>query len=133
MKLIPYLNFDGRCREAFEFYEQLLDGKIEAMIPFEGTPAAEHVPAGARDSIMHARLVVGDDALMASDAPDRYQEPKGFHVSINVTDSAKARRVFDALAEKGTVEMPFEKTFWAAGGFGMVVDRFGTPWMINCE
>ncbi len=133
MQLNPYLIFNGQCEAAFKFYEQTLGGKIEAMITHAGTPAEEHVPAEWRDKILHARLVVGDQVLMASDAPpDRYEQPKGISVSIGLNDKKKGERIFNALAENGTIQMPFEPTFWAAG-FGMCVDRFGIPWMVNCE
>jgi len=89
--------------------------------------------AGGRDKIMHARMLVGDEALMGSDAPpEHYEQTKGFSVSLSIDDPAQAEHVFNALAEKGTVKMPFQRTFWAVG-FGMLVDRFGIPWMINCE
>jgi PhnB protein len=92
------------------------------------------VPPALHDRILHARLVVGDQLLMASDSPPEYYEkPQGLYVSLNVEEAADAERIFHALAKDATVKMPFEKTFWAAGGFGMLVDRFGTPWMINCE
>jgi len=130
----PYLNFDGQCAEAFRFYERVLGGKIEVMMTHRESPIAGEVPAEWRDRILHARLAVGDQVLMASDSPpEMYQKPQGLYVSLNVEQSADAQRIFQALAENGTVTMPFEKTFWAAGGFGMLVDRFGTPWMINCE
>ena len=133
MKFTPYLNFGGNCREAFEFYAQTFGGKVEAMMPFEGTPAAEHVPADQRNQIMHACLSIGDATLMASDCfGGMYEKPKGMSVSIHFKDAAEGRRVFDALSQGGEVVMPFEPTFWSAG-FGMVNDRFGTPWMINCE
>jgi PhnB protein len=133
MYMNPYLTFSGNCEAAFKFYAQVLDGKIAAMIPHEGTPAAEHLPAGWRSKIMHARLAVGDRILMGSDAPpDRYEPMKGCSVMIGVDEPAEAERVFSALAENGTVRMPIQKTFWAAR-FGMLVDQFGIPWMINCE
>jgi PhnB protein len=133
MQLNPYLTFSGQCEAAFKFYERVLGGKIEAMIPHEGTPAAEHVPSEWRNKIMHARLVVGDKVLMGSDAPPvRYEAMKGFSVTLGIDDPADAERIFHALAENGTIRMPIQKTFWAAG-FGMLVDQFGTPWMINCE
>jgi PhnB protein len=133
MRTNPYLFFDGNCEEAFRFYERVLGGKIIAMVPHSGTPAEQNVPAEWRDKIMHAALQVGEDTLMASDAPPRYRQPmSGFSVSLQFADTAEAKRVFDALAEGGTVKMPFEETFWAAG-FGMVTDRFGTPWMMNCD
>ncbi len=134
MQLNPYLFFDGQCEAAFKFYAKLLGGKIEAMMSHEGTPAAEHVAAEWRGKIMHARLVIGDKVLMASDAPpDRSDGAmKGFSVTLGVDRPAEAERIFNALADKGTVRMPLEQTFWAAR-FGMLVDRFGTPWMISCE
>jgi PhnB protein len=133
MQLNPYLNFNGQCQAAFEFYAECLRGEIVAMIPHAGTPAAEHVPADWQDKIMHARLVVGNAALMGSDSPPEHFEPqKGMYVSLMIDDQAEAERIFHAFAEGGTVRMPIQETFWAAR-FGMVVDRFGTPWMINCE
>jgi PhnB protein len=108
-------------------------GKIEAMLTHEGTPAEQHVPADWRKKILHARLTVGDQVLMGSDAPpDRYEKPQGFSVSLNVNAPAEAERIFHALAENGKVQMPLEQTFWAVR-FGMCVDRFGIPWMVNCE
>jgi len=133
MQVNPYLFFNGNCEAAFKFYQQVLGGKIEAMITHEGTPAADHVPAEWRSKIMHARLVTDDQVLMASDAPPgHYQAPQGFSVSLNVSSAAEAERVFKALSEGGVVRMPLEKTFWAIR-FGMCADRFGIPWMVNCE
>ena len=133
MQLNPYLFFNGQCEAAFKFYEQCLGGKIVAMFSHAGTPAEGQVPANWRDKIIHARMLVGDEALMGSDAPpEHYEQTKGFSVSLSIDDPAQAERVFNALAEKGTVKMPFQRTFWAVG-FGMLVDRFGIPWMINCE
>jgi PhnB protein len=133
MQLIPYLNFNGQCEAAFKFYEQCLGGKIVAMFTYGESPAAEHVSAESRNRIMHVRLLVGDAVLMGSDSPPEYfEEPKGMNVSLHIDDPAEAERIFHALAEGGTVRMPIEETFWAIR-FGMVVDRFGTPWMINCE
>jgi PhnB protein len=132
MQLNAYLLFKGNCEEAFKFYEKSLGGKIEAMIPHAGTPAEKHVSPEWRDKIMHARLLVGNAVLMGSDAPlDKFEEPKGFSVSLNTNDPAEAERVFHALEQGGTVKMPIQKTFWSPR-FGMLVDRFGIPWMVNC-
>jgi PhnB protein len=134
MQVNPYLNFNGQCAEAFGFYEQLLGGKIEAMMTFGESPIAGEMPPESHSRILHARLVVDGQALMGSDAPpEYYAKPQGLYVSLNVETQADGERIFRALAEGGTVTMPFEKTFWAAGGFGMLTDRFGTPWMVNCE
>jgi PhnB protein len=133
MLLQPYLNFDGDCESAFTFYAHVLGGRIEAMQKNSDSPAAANTPAGWQDKSLHARLTVGDAVLMASDAPPgTYSRPQGVYVSIGLSDPAQAARIFNALAEGGTVQMPFEETFWAAR-FGMLVDRFGIPWMVNCE
>jgi PhnB protein len=133
MQLNPYLLFNGQCEAAFKFYERCLGGRLELMLTHGESPMAPQVPPEWRNKIMHARLVVGDKVLMGSDAPpDHYEEPKGFSVSLGIDDPADAGRIFDAMAEKGTVRMPLQKTFWALR-FGMLVDQFGIPWMINCE
>ena len=133
MQLIPYIFFNGRCEAAFKFYEQCLGGKIEAMMTHGNSPMAEQISREWRDKIMHGRLVVGEQVLMASDnPPEHYQEPKGFSLSLSLNDPADAERVFQALSENGAVQMPLQKTFWSAC-FGMLVDQFGIPWMINCE
>jgi len=132
MQLNPYLTFNGQCEAAFKFYEKVLGGKIEAM-PYEGSPMADQVQPEWRSKIMHARLSVGDEILMGSDTPpDRYQEMKVICVTLGFDEPREAERVFHALSENGTVQMPIQKTFWAAR-FGMLIDQFGTPWMINCE
>ena len=133
MRINAYLNFNGDCEAAFRFYERCLGGTIDTMMSYAGTPAAGHVPPDWHGKILHARLSVGGDVLMGSDdPPGRYEQPRGFSVTLHPGDPAEAERVFHALAEGGTVRMPLQQTFWAAR-FGMLVDRFGTPWMINCE
>jgi PhnB protein len=133
MQLNPYLSFNGQCEAAFKFYEKVLGGKIEAMMPYEGSPMAQQVPPERLSKIMHARLRIGDETLMGSDSPpDRYEPMQGFSVTLGTNDPREAERVFHALSESGTVQMPIQKTFWAVR-FGMLVDQFGTPWMINCE
>jgi PhnB protein len=125
--------FNGDCEAAFELYAKVLGGKIEAMMTHEGTPAAGQVPAEWRKKILHARMSVEGQVLLASDAPPgRYDAPKGYSVSVQLNNPVEAERIFHALAENGQVRMPIQETFWAAR-FGMCVDRFGIPWMINCE
>jgi PhnB protein len=133
MRINPYLSFDGQCKTAFKFYAQCLNGKIEVMQTFAGTPAAPYAPAGGENKILHARLSVGDDVLMGSDVPaERYDKGKGISVALVFKDVAESERVFHALSENGRVDMAIQPTFWAAR-FGMLVDQFGVPWMINCE
>lgn len=133
MVVNPYLLFNGQCEAAFKFYEKCLGGKIEVMMTHAGTPAEQQVPPEWRDKIIHARMVFGDHMLMASDAPPgRFSKPQGFSVSVTVTDPAEADRMFSALSQNAnSVTMPIQKTFWAIR-FGMLVDQFGIPWMINC-
>jgi PhnB protein len=132
MNVNPYLFFIGECEAAFKFYEQCLGAKIEAMMRHAGTPAEKHTPPERLNSIMHASMKIGDTVLMGSDAPpELYHKPQGFAVTIVLSDPPKAERVFHALAEGGEVRMAIQKTFWAER-FGMLVDKFGIPWMINC-
>ena len=133
MQLNAYLIFDGQCEAAFRFYEQCLGGKIVAMQTHGDSPIADEVQVEWHNRILHARLIVGDAVLMGSDSrPGYHERPQGFAVALQVDDPADADRIYHALAENGTVTMPIEETFWAAR-FGMVVDRFGIPWIINCE
>src|SRR5262249_11896791 len=98
MQLNPYLTFNGQCEAAFKFYEEVLGGRIEAMLPHEGSPMADQVPPEWRSKIMHARLSVGDNVLMGSDAPsDRYEPMKGVTVALGIDDPDDAERVFRAL------------------------------------
>jgi len=132
MQLNTHLGFNGQCEEAFKFYEQCLAGKIQTMMTWGESPMADQVPSEWRNRIIHATLIVGESALGGGDAPPEiYEAPRGFAVTININDTADAERIFHALSENGTVKMPLQQTFWAAR-FGMVVDRFGIPWMINC-
>ena len=133
MEFSPYLLFNGDCAEAFKFYEQVLGGKIEAMMPFAGSPSAESAPPEWGDKILHASMKIDGQYIMASDAPPgHFAKPQGISVSIALNDRDKGESIFNSLAEGGDVQMPFQKTFWASG-FGMCTDRFGIPWMVNCE
>ena len=133
MQLNPYLSFKGDCKEAFAFYERVLGATRGLMFEWGGSPMAGDAPEGWADKIMHGNLTVGGQPLMAADMPPgMYEEPRGFSLSLQIADAAEAERVFAALAEGGTVKMPLEKTFWAER-FGMLVDRFGIPWQVNCE
>ena len=133
MQMTTYLSFKGECEAAFKFYEQCLDGQLGAIFRYAGSPLADQVPADWQDKVMHGSFTFGDQVLMGGDvAPDRYEQPKGFSLSLQMQSAADAERIFHELARGGTVVMPLEKTFWAAR-FGMVVDRFGIPWLINCE
>lgn len=132
MRLQPYLHFDGDCREAFTFYQEVLGGELRAMLTYGDGPPELAGPAW-RDKILHATLVIGEQELLGSDAvAGRYQPPAGFDVTIAGVDAAEGKRIFAALAQGGAVTMPMQETFWTAG-FGMLTDRFGIRWMINCD
>jgi PhnB protein len=132
MQIHPHLNFNGQCEAAFKFYAKCLGGKIEAMIPYEGTPAAGHAPSEWQKKILHASLKAGEGILLGADIPPgEYKKPEGFAVTLQIKDPAEAERVFHALGEKGKVGMPIGETFWAVK-FGMLVDQFGIHWMVNC-
>jgi PhnB protein len=132
MRLNPYLHFNGQCEAAFQFYEKALGGKITMIMRFEDSPLSSQVAPDWRKKIIHATLTVGDQLLQGSDPPPgRYEKPQGFAVTINIADAGEAERIFKVLAENGTVQMPIQETFWAKR-FGILVDQFGTPWMVNC-
>lgn len=133
MQLNTHLNFNGQCEAAFKFYEQALGGKIASMHTYDSTPAGSQVPAEMGKKIMHAEMKIGDAVLMGADAlPGRYQAPQGFEIAFQTEQPAEADRVFEALAQNAQVQMPIQQTFWAAR-FGMLVDQFGIPWMVNCS
>jgi PhnB protein len=133
MQLNPYLTFNGNCEQAFKFYAEILGGKIEMMMNHAESPMADQVPADWRKKIIHARMTIGDKVLMGSDAPpDRYEKAQGFSISLTMDKPSDAERMFKALSSGGIVQMPLQKTFWSAA-FGVLVDRFGIPWMVSCE
>jgi len=133
MHIQPYLSFKGDCEAAFKFYESSLGGQLGPIFRYGGSPMAGEAPADWSDKVMHGSVTVGGLVLMGADvAPERYEAPQGFSLSIQTTNIAEAERIFADLAEDGKALMPLAETFWAAR-FGMVIDRFGIPWLINCE
>lgn len=134
MAFHPYLNFGGTCREAFTRYHEIFGGEL-TLLGMTDMPPDEPVPAGAENLIMHAALVFENgDVLMASDAQPGvpFGPVQGMYVNYTTASVEEAKRVFDALADGGSVEMPIGPTFWSPM-FGICVDRFGTPWMVNAE
>ncbi len=133
MQITTYLSFNGQCEEAFTFYARCFGGQLGQVFRYGGSPLAEAVPHDWQDKVMHGNLTIGGLELMGADVtPSGYEESKGFSLSVQIKDVAEAERIFQELGEGGTITMPLEETFWAAR-FGMVVDRFGVPWLINCE
>ncbi|KJC58131.1 3-demethylubiquinone-9 3-methyltransferase [Bradyrhizobium sp. LTSPM299] len=132
MQVNPYLYFDGNCEAALKFYQKVLGAKIEASFPFGEGPPEMPMPPEWKDKIMHAKITIDGEVIMASDAPPgHFQKPQGFSVSLQVEDPTEAGGRFKALADGGSITMPFGQTFFSKG-FGMCVDQFGIPWMVNC-
>lgn len=132
-KLSMHLGFNGKCEEAMNFYAKTLGGRVEFKMTWGESPMCDQMPAEAKGLIMHMSVRVGDDVLMGADAPPaRYEKPQGLVSSWSNPDLAESKKAFDTLAEGGQVTMPFGETFWAKG-FGMCTDKYGIPWMVNCE
>src|SRR5262245_7076696 len=131
MQVNPYLSFDGQCEAAFRLYEQCLGGQLGEIFRYGGSPMAGGVPDDWHDKVMHASLKIGDVVLNGGDVAQGYEPPRGFSLAIHMENAADAERIFGELGKDGTIVMPLEKTFWAVR-FGMLVDRFGIPWLINC-
>jgi PhnB protein len=134
---IAYLGFNGNCAEAMRFYERTLGlgAKIEIMMSGADSPMAAQIPKEVAHRILHARMAFSDGSyLYAGDAPMNvpYGGIKGVGIAMNYPTVAEAQRVFAALADGGTVTMPIAPSFWAKS-FGMLTDKFGTPWLINGE
>ncbi|WP_443748821.1 VOC family protein [Asticcacaulis solisilvae] len=133
MKFNPYLNFDGKCAEAFAFYAELFGGSITFIQTFGESPMKDDVPADWHGAVMHATLDIAGETLGGSDAPGHmFKTPQGFAVTIALSDVDEAERIFAGLVKDGVESMALQQTFWAKR-FGMCTDRFGTPWMVNCE
>jgi PhnB protein len=131
MRCNPHLTFDGQCEEAFRFYEHCLAAKVLLMMTYGDSPLRGQTPPEWAKRILHASLELGDLVLTGGDAaPQSYVRPQGFCVLLQLDSASDADRIFEALRDGGTVQMPIQKTFWAER-FGMLVDRFGTPWMLN--
>jgi PhnB protein len=133
LKLNPHLTYNGECEAAFQLYERCLGAKIVTMLTYGDSPMADQVPADWRGKIVHATLTVCESVLYGADVvPGQYQSPSGINMVLGLNDPAEAERIFQSLSEGGTLQMPLQKTFWAVR-FGVLVDRFGISWEINCE
>ncbi|MEJ6023955.1 VOC family protein [Ramlibacter sp. PS4R-6] len=132
--LDSYLFFDGNCAEAMRFYERVTGGKLLAMMKYGESPVPQdpaHCGPGDMDRIMHAHILIDGRNLMASDSPKGQHKPmQGFSLSLFYDTPEEAKKKFDMLADGGQTFMPWGPTFWA-NGFGMCVDKFGTPWMVS--
>jgi PhnB protein len=133
MKLHPYLNYGGNCAEAFRFYEEHLDGKINFMMTFAQMPDPKQIPPGMENGVLHVSMNLGETVIMASDVPpERFQPMRSVYLSVTVGSDDEAERIYKLLTEGGEIFMPLQETFFAKH-FAMLRDRFGTSWMINHE
>src|SRR5258706_5882673 len=134
MQVQPILTFNGRCEEALEFYRKALGAEVTTLMHWKDSPdpGMRARARGFEDKIMHATFRIGKSTLMASDGMNDPGEAvfKGITLSLDALDDAEAKRLFEALSDGGTVQMPLGKVFWSSS-FGMVTDRFGVPWMVN--
>jgi PhnB protein len=131
MKMNTYVNFSGKCAEAFRFYEKHLHGQLGMMMTHGQAPDQSRVSAELKDAVLHARISIGGTELMGADIPGA--EPmRSAYLSLGVDSDAEAERVFSALADGGQVFMPMQETFFASR-FGQLRDRFGINWMIIRE
>lgn len=127
----PYITFKGNCRQAIEFYRSALDAEVLFTQTVGESPMSQMGPA---ENIMHCTIKVGDSNIMMSDDPNPAATTGAGNISLAVglNDPARAKQIFDNLAKDGSVVMPLTKTYWAEA-FGMVTDRFGVRWMVNCD
>jgi PhnB protein len=130
MQVQPYLNFDGRCEEALEFYKSALGAEVTALMRCKEAPDRRMIKPGLEDKVLHSSFHVGDSTIMASDGYCQGKpEFRGISLTIIVPEEAEAKRFFAALGDGGEVRMPLAKTFFSPL-FGMVADRFWVSWMI---
>ena len=134
MKVQAYVTFGGRCEEALEFYKKAVGAEVKDLLRWKDSPdAAMQPPPGYEEKVMNASFRIGDSELMADDGMGaKGVEFKGMTLALSVADDAEAKRVFTALGEDGSVQMPLAKTFWTSS-FGMLTDKFGVPWMVNVD
>ena len=135
MKVQAYITFGGRCEEALEFYKKSVGAEVSGLMRWKESPEADMKgPPGWEEKVMNASFRIGETHLMADDGYVGQATPefKGMTLALSAASDADTRRLFDALVEGGTVEMPLAKTFWTSS-FGMLQDKFGVPWMVMTE
>jgi PhnB protein len=131
MKMSVHLNFNGNCRDAFALYQKVFGTKSQMLMTYGEAPAGAPVPPDWKDKVIHTSLPLGGGMLMGCDAPpDRSKPLGGFQVSVESTDQAELKRIFDGLSDGGSIQMPMAKTFWSPL-FGMCTDKFGVGWMVG--
>jgi PhnB protein len=133
MKMTTYLNYPGNCNEALHFYEEHLGGKIVSMTTWDQMPDPKHIPPGYEKKVLHARIIIGDSLLMASDGPpDRVLPMRSAYLTLSVDSNEEAEQLYALLTDGGEIFMKMEETFFAHR-FAMLRDKFGTSWMLIHE
>ncbi|HET6555222.1 MAG TPA: VOC family protein [Dyella sp.] len=130
MQFIPYLDFDGQCREAFDFYAKVFKGSVTMRVTYGESPVASEVPAEMHARVMHNQLESAGTILMGADGPPGNKNDRGC-VNVQVDTPEEAERIFHGLMDGGEAQMPIAETFWSKR-FAMLTDRYGKAWMINC-
>src|SRR5690606_10177627 len=132
MSLSFHINFNGQCQEAFEYYAEHLGGTIGTMLQFKDSPAASSVSFERKSKIVHANISIKGIELAGADvSPEQYRKPAGFYLSLGFDKDSEVRSAFETLAVGGDTILSPQKTFWSPC-YAIVVDRYGTPWKINC-
>jgi len=127
------LFFEGYCEEALAYYEAALGARVLSVMRYRENPQPEYNPPGLEDKVMHSAFAVGDSILFASDGhASGTTNFKGFCLTITVSSTDEARRLFDGIAQDGTIQMPLVETFYSPL-FGMATDKFGLQWMVMTE
>jgi PhnB protein len=133
MRLLTYLNFGGNCKQAFNFYEQHLGGKITMMVTHGQQPNPQNVSPDWKNAILHARIKIGETELLGADIPpDRFQPIRSAYLTLLLNSTDQAERIYALLSDGGQIFMPMEETFFAYR-FAMLRDKFGTSWMLLHE
>jgi PhnB protein len=131
MQMSVHLNFQGNCADAFAFYAKVFSATNPFQMTYGAAPEDTPVPPDMKDKIMHTAIPIGDEMLMGCDVPPEQAKPfAGFRVCVNTKDEAETKRIYDALSEGGSVQMPLAPTFWSPL-FGMCTDKFGVGWMVG--
>ena len=131
MNMSVHLNFNGNCKDAFALYQKVFGVECQMFMTYGEAPAGAPVPPDWKDKVMHTSIPMGAGMLMGCDAPsDRSKPMAGFQVSVGSSDQAEVKRIFDALQDGGSIQMPLQKTFWSPL-FGMCTDKFGVGWMVG--
>jgi PhnB protein len=130
MQVQPYLNFDGRCDEALEFYKNAVGAEVQMLMRFKDAPDQSMVKPGSAEKVMHSTLKIGESMVLASDGQcGGHPDFKGVALALTAKAPDAAEKYFNALAEGGQVTMPMAQTFFASR-FGMLTDKFGVGWMV---